>query len=87
VLSDSKQSVVSKKQSFVFLQQLKLFLNFNHEQKEFKADDTKRIKNIFNQEKGLLQHKLRTNKGKSYPYVKSSMSHVLYDQEALIQLQ
>ena len=82
MLSDSKQSVVSKKQSVVFLQQLKLFLNFNHEQKEFKADDTKRIKNIFNQETGLFQHKLRTNKGKSYPYVKSSMSHVFYDQEA-----
>jgi len=32
VLSDPKQSVV-------FLQQLKLFLNFNHEQKQFKADD------------------------------------------------
>ena len=82
MLSDPKQSVVSKKQSVVFLQQLKLFLNFNHEQKEFKADDTKRTKKIFNHERGLLQHKLRTNKGKSYPYVKSSMSHVLYDQEA-----
>jgi len=57
-------------------------LNFNHEQKEFKADGTKRIKNIFNQERGLLQHKLRTNRGKSYPYVKSSMSDVIYDQEA-----
>jgi len=32
MLSDPKQSVV-------FLQQLKLFLNFNHEHKEFKADD------------------------------------------------
>jgi len=75
VLSDPKQSVV-------FLQQLKLFLNFNHEQKEFKADDIKRIKKIFNHGKGLLKHKLRTNKGKSYSYVNSSMSHVLYDQEA-----
>ena len=40
MLSDPKQAIVSKKQSVVFLQQLKnLFLNFNHEQKEFKADD------------------------------------------------
>jgi len=82
VLSDPKQSIVSNKQLVVFLQQLKLFLNFNHEQKEFKANDTKRIKKILNHERGLLQHKLRTNKGKSYPYFNSSMSHVLYDQEA-----
>jgi len=53
VLSDTKQSVVSKKQSVVFLQQLKLILNFNYEQKEFKADDIKRIKNIFIHEKEL----------------------------------
>jgi len=44
VPSGSKQSVVSKKQSVVFLQQLKLILNFNHEQKEFKADEDKHFK-------------------------------------------
>jgi len=44
MLSDSKQSVVSKKQSVVFLQQLKLILNFNHEQKEFKANEVKHFK-------------------------------------------
>ena len=36
MLLDSKQSVV-------FLQQLKLILNFNHEQKKFKADEVKHI--------------------------------------------
>jgi len=44
VLSDSKQSVVSKKQLVVFLQQLKLILNFNHEQKGFKTDEDKHFK-------------------------------------------
>ena len=53
MLSDLKPSVVSKKQSVVFLQQLKLILNFNHEQKEFKADDIKHIKKIFIHEKEL----------------------------------
>jgi len=47
VLSDLKKSVVSKKQSVVFLQQLKLTLNFNHEQKEFKAKDIKHFKEDF----------------------------------------
>jgi len=46
MLSDPKQSVVSKKQSVVFLQQLKLFLNFNHEQKDFKADNIMHNKKI-----------------------------------------
>ena len=76
MLSDLKQSVV-------FLQQLKLILIFNHEQKEFKANDIKHIKKIFFYPwERAIKHKLRTNKGKSYPYVNSSMSHVLYDQEA-----
>jgi len=44
VLSGSKQSVVSKKQSVVFLQQLKLILNFNHEHKEFKVNEDKHFK-------------------------------------------
>jgi len=44
MLSGSKQSIISKKQSIVFLQQLKLILNFNHEQKEFKADEVKHFK-------------------------------------------
>jgi len=44
VLSGSKQSVVSKKQSVVFLRQLTPILNFNHEQKEFKADEVKHFK-------------------------------------------
>jgi len=39
MLSGSKQSVASRKQSVVFLQQLKLILNFNYEQKDFKADE------------------------------------------------
>jgi len=47
MLSDSKQSVVSKKQSVVFLQQLKLILKFNHEQKEFKANEIKNFKEDF----------------------------------------
>ena len=38
MLSGSKQSIVS---SVVFLQRLKLIFNFNHEQKEFKADEVK----------------------------------------------
>jgi len=40
MLLDSKQSVV-------FLQQLKLILNFNHEQKKFKAIDNKHFKEDF----------------------------------------
>ena len=51
MLSDPKQSVVSKKQSVVFLQELKLILNFNYEQKEFKADDTKHIKDFYSMRK------------------------------------
>ena len=46
MLSDPKQSVV-------FLQQLKLILNFNYEQKEFKVDDIKHIEKIFIHEKDL----------------------------------
>ena len=44
MLTDSKQSVVSRKQSIVFLKQLKLILNFNYEHKEFKADENKHLK-------------------------------------------
>jgi len=53
VLSDPKQSVVSKKQSVVFLQQLKLFLNFNHEQKEFKAYDINHNKIVLTMRKNF----------------------------------
>jgi len=47
VLSNSKQLVVSKKQSVVFLQQLKLILKLNHEQKKIKANDINHFKEDF----------------------------------------
>ena len=53
MLSDPKQSVVSKKQSVVFLHQLKLFLNFNHEQKEFKVDDINHNKIVLTMRKNF----------------------------------
>jgi len=41
------------------------------------------IKRLFNHKK---EQKLKTNKGKSYPQFNSSISHVLYDQEAFFSL-
>jgi len=75
VLSDPKQLVV-------FLQQLKLFLNFNHEQKQFKADDINHNKIVLTMRRNFeTEIEKKKNKGQSYPYVDSSMSHVLFDQE------
>jgi len=82
VLLDLKQSVVSKKQLVVFLQQLKtvfFFLILIMSRRISKQMTLINIKRLFNHEK---EQKLKTNKGKSYPHFNSSMSHVLYDQEA-----
>jgi len=64
VLSDSKQSIVLKKQSVVFLQQLKLILKFNHEQKKIKANDINHFKKIFNHVKELLKIEIKNRKRK-----------------------
>jgi len=49
------------------LQQLKLILNFNHEQKKFKADEVKHFKEDILPCERTLKQKLRTEKGRYYP--------------------
>jgi len=64
MLSGSKQSVVSKKQSVACMQQLKLILNFNHKQKEFKADEVKHFKeDVPSRPRALTKVKVRDTVG------------------------